>query len=206
MRGITREEELIIIKQVLGGDTAAFEELVLSYQDKMYSLSLRMTGNQDDAYDMTQEAFLKAYTNLANFRGDSKFSVWLYRLTSNVCIDFLRKRKRKPTSSLTYINEDNEPQDLELPDERFVPDTIAERNELREAVARGMDSLADEYRQILVLREINGLSYNEIGEALELEVGTVKSRIFRARKRLVEILMKDGNIGTDSSSNERMGV
>jgi len=206
VRGITREEELIIIKQVLGGDTAAFEELVLSYQDKMYSLSLRMTGNQDDAYDMTQEAFLKAYTNLANFRGDSKFSVWLYRLTSNVCIDFLRKRKRKPTSSLTYINEDNEPQDLELPDERFVPDTIAERNELREAVARGMDSLADEYRQILVLREINGLSYNEIGEALELEVGTVKSRIFRARKRLVEILMKDGNIGTDSSSNERMGV
>ena len=206
MRGITREEELIIIKQVLGGDTAAFEELVLSYQDKMYSLSLRMTGNQDDAYDMIQEAFLKAYTNLANFRGDSKFSVWLYRLTSNVCIDFLRKRKRKPTSSLTYINEDNEPQDLELPDERFVPDTIAERNELREAVARGMESLADEYRQILVLREINGLSYNEIGEALELEVGTVKSRIFRARKRLVEILMKDGNIGTDSSSNERMGV
>ena len=206
MRGITREEELIIIKQVLGGDTAAFEELVLSYQDKMYSLSLRMTGNQEDAYDMTQEAFLKAYTNLANFRGDSKFSVWLYRLTSNVCIDFLRRRKRKPISSLTYINEDNEPQDLELPDERFVPDTIAERNELREAVAHGMDSLPEEYRQILVLREINGLSYNEIGEALNLEVGTVKSRIFRARKRLVEILMKDGNIGSDSSSNEPMGV
>ena len=149
---------------------------------------------------------MKAYSNLSNFRGDSKFSVWLYRLTSNVCIDFLRRRKRKQAVSLTFINDDSEAQEQELPDERFSPDTVAEQRELRDAVQRGLMTLPDDYRQILVMREISGLSYNEIGEALDLETGTVKSRIFRARKRLVEILMKDGNIISGSSSNESMGV
>jgi len=238
---MTREEEQGIIALVLDGKTSAFEELVLAHQDKVYSLALRMTGNEDDARDMAQEAFLKAYSNLSNFRGDSKFSVWLYRLTSNVCIDFLRRRKRKHAVSsnfrgdskfsvwlyrltsnvcidflrrrkrkhavsLTFINEDNEAQEQELPDERFAPDTITEQRELRDAVQRGLMTLPDDYRQILVMREISGLSYSEIGEVLDIEQGTVKSRIFRARKRLVAILMKDGNIGRNSSSNGSKGV
>ena len=186
---------------MLTGKPAAFEELVLEHQNRVYSLALRMMGNEEDAWDMTQEAFIKAYSSLANFRGDSKFSVWLYRLTSNVCIDFLRKRKRRQTASLTYINEDNEAQELELPDERFAPELLVERSEQRQAVGRALGELPDDYRQILVMREINGLSYNEIGEALELEPGTVKSRIFRARKRLVSILMSDGNIAPSGSSN-----
>ena len=203
---MTREEERGIIALVLGGETSAFEELVLEHQNKVYSLALRMTGNEEDARDMAQEAFLKAYSNLSNFRGDSKFSVWLYRLTSNVCIDFLRRRKRKQAVSLTFINDDSEAQEQELPDERFSPDTVAEQRELRDAVQRGLMTLPDDYRQILVMREISGLSYSEIGEVLDIEQGTVKSRIFRARKRLVAILMKDGNIGTGSSSKGSKGV
>lgn len=203
---MTREEEDVLIAKVQNGDTASFEKLVLENQTKVYNLALRMVGNTEDAYDMSQEAFIKAYNSIALFRGESRFSVWLYRLTTNVCLDFLRSQGRKSHGSLTYIGEEDDEKELEIPDDRFSPETLAEKKELREAVNRGLLTLPKDYRSILLLREIDGLSYEEIAEALSLEEGTVKSRIFRARKRLCAILTADGNFSYGLSSKKAKEV
>ena len=164
-----------------------------------------MTGNPEDAADLSQEAFIKAYNSLSSFRGDSKFSVWLYRIVSNLCLDFLRSKKRRPTVSLSVENEDGEETELEIPDESQSPEALLERKLTREAVRRGLDALPEEQRQILLLREIQGFSYEEIAGTLDLEAGTVKSRIFRARKRLCTFLLRDGNIPQFVSSSNTGG-
>lgn len=202
---MTREEEYAVIRRVCAGDTDAFEALVTAYQKQIYNLALRTVGNEEDAADMTQEAFLRAYRSLGSFRGDSKFSVWLYRLTTNICIDFLRSRGRRPTVSLTAADEDEEPQELDVADDRFDPVQSLERAELRRAVQRGLASLPEDYRRILMLRELSGLSYAEIGQVLRLEEGTVKSRLFRARKKLCDFLRKDGNLPDSFPSNNMKG-
>lgn len=202
---MTREQEAAIVRKVLGGDANAFETLVLEYEKNVYNIALRMTGNSEDAADMTQEAFIKAYNSLQSFRGDSKFSVWLYRIVSNVCLDFLRSKNRKPTVSLSVEDDDGEDAQLDVADESQSPELLLDRKLTRDSVRRGLDSLPPDYRQILLLREIQGLSYDEIAQALSLEVGTVKSRIFRARKRLCTFLIDDGNISDFSSSGKMKG-
>lgn len=203
---MTREQEREIIDRVLSGDTEAFEALVLEHQNKVYSLALRMVGNEEDARDMAQEAFIRAFSSLTGFRGDSKFSVWLYRLTSNICIDFLRSRAKKRTVSMTWTDDEGDDAgELEIPDERFSPEGQFDRASIRESVQRGLDSLSPQYREILVLREINGLSYEEIGRVLGIEEGTVKSRIFRARKKLCDFLLREGNIPEFGASNAPNG-
>ena len=203
---LTREQEREIIQQVLSGDTEAFEALVLEHQNKVYSLALRMVGNEEDALDMAQEAFIRAFNSLSGFRGDSKFSVWLYRLTSNICIDCIRSRAKKRTVSLTWTDEEGgDAGELEIPDETWSPETQLERRMTRESVQRGLDSLSPQYREILLLREINGLSYEEIGRALGIEEGTVKSRIFRARKKLCDFLLREGNIPVPGASKPPKG-
>ena len=191
---MTREQEVQIVQRVLQGDVNAFEKLVLEYEKNVYAITQRMTGNAEDAADMTQETFIKAYNSLSSFRGDSKFSVWLYRIATNVCLDFLRSRSRKPTVSLSMEDDDGEEVELDIADESQSPERLLERGLTRDAVRRGLNALSPEYRQILLLREIQGLSYEEISDVLTLEVGTVKSRIFRARKRLCAFLLEDGNI------------
>lgn len=202
---MTREQEADIVRKVLGGDANAFETLVLEYEKNVYNIALRMTGNSEDAADMTQEAFIKAYNSLQSFRGDSKFSVWLYRIVSNVCLDFLRSKNRRPTVSLSVEDDDGEDAQLDVADESQSPELLLDRKLTRDSVRRGLDSLPPDYRQILLLREIQGLSYDEIAQALSLEVGTVKSRIFRARKRLCTFLIDDGNISDFSSSGKMKG-
>lgn len=202
---MTREQEAAIVRKVLGGDANAFETLVLEYEKNVYNIAMRMTGNSEDAADMTQEAFIKAYNSLQSFRGDSKFSVWLYRIVSNVCLDFLRSKNRRPTVSLSVEDDDGEDAQLDVADESQSPELLLDRKLTRDSVRRGLDSLPPDYRQILLLREIQGLSYDEIAQALSLEVGTVKSRIFRARKRLCTFLIDDGNISDFSSSGKMKG-
>ena len=190
---MTPEIEQACIRNVLNGDVNSFELLVNAYEKNVYNLALRTLGNREDAEDVTQEAFLKAYRSLSSYRGDSKFSVWLYRIVSNLCLDLLRAKKRRPTQSLNVENEEGEEDELDIPDEQFSPEHLLDRKLTRESVQRGLASLPDDARQILLLREIQGLSYEEIGEALGLEPGTVKSRIFRARKKLCAFLLADGN-------------
>lgn len=202
---MTREQEAAVIQSVLDGDVNAFETLVKEYEKNVYNLALRMTGNSEDAADMSQEAFIKAYNSLSSFRGDSKFSVWLYRIVSNVCLDYLRSRTRKPTVSLSTENDDGEEVELDIADESQSPELLLDRSLTRDAVRRGLAALPPDHREILLLREIQGLSYEEIATALGLEAGTVKSRIFRARKKLCSFLIKDGNIPEFVSSSKERG-
>lgn len=193
------EQELVVRAQ--RGDQEAFAQLVQANQNKIYALSYRMTANQEDAQDLAQEAFLRAWRTLPSFQGESSFATWLYRLASNLCIDFLRREKRrKSVASITSLDDEESNAPTEVPDHRFRPETELERKELRSAVGQALLKLSDEHRQVLVLRELDGLSYSEIAERLELEEGTVKSRISRARLSLRNILLADGNFSPPASS------
>ena len=194
-----------IIEKVLGGDVNAFEELVLRYEKTVYNLALRMVSDRDDAFDMTQEAFIKAYNSLPSFRGDSKFSVWLYRITTNICLDFLRSKKHRPQASLTAHDDEDEDVQLDIPDPAADPEGQLIKKLGMQSLSEGLKLLPDKQRQILVMRELGGMSYAEIGAALSLEEGTVKSRIFRARKRLCAYLIKRGNIPDELASKEMKG-
>lgn len=177
---------------------------MLKYEKTVYNLALRMVGDRDDAFDMTQEAFIKAYGSLSSFRGDSKFSVWIYRIATNVCLDFLRSKSRKQQVSLT-VSDDDEDAQLDIPDPKADPEQQLIKKISMQSVEEGLKTLPDKQRQILVMRELGGMSYAEIGAALSLEEGTVKSRIFRARKRLCTFLLDSGNIPESIASKEMKG-
>ena len=153
---------------------------------------------------MTQEAFIKAYGSLSSFRGDSKFSVWIYRITTNVCLDFLRSKSRKQQVSLT-VSDDDEDAQLDIPDPKADPEQQLIKKISMQSVEEGLKTLPDKQRQILVMRELGGMSYAEIGKALSIEEGTVKSRIFRARKRLCIFLLDSGNIPESIASKGMKG-
>ena len=197
---LTQQQELDVIHRVLDGDVDAFENLIHAYEKNVYNIALRMVGSPEDAEDMAQEAFIKAFNALSSFREDSKFSSWLYRIVSNVCLDHLRAGKNKATVSLTVENEDGQSEELDLPDPTSSPEKILEGKMTVDAVRRGLRELPPDYRQVLLLREVQGLSYEEISDATGIEIGTVKSRIFRARKKLCAFLVRDGNIPDRYSS------
>ncbi|WP_130850372.1 RNA polymerase sigma factor [Intestinimonas timonensis] len=195
------EQELV--ERAKKGEEAAFEVLVTDNEKRIYNLCRRLTGNPEDAAELTQEAFLNAWRGLSRFQGESSFSTWLYRLASNACIDFLRKEKRRQNLSMTVsLDDEEEARQVELPDERYAPERELERTEVRQAVAAGLERLTPEHRQVLVMREINGLSYAEIGAVLGLEEGTVKSRIARARNALRKVLTERGNFFGELSSRK----
>ena len=189
------EQELV--KSARRGDADAFETLVRRYERAVYALALRMCGNDADAQEAAQEAFLSAWQSLPFFRGEASFATWLYRLTTNASIDLLRREKRQRTISL-----DDEAAGLDLPDSRLTPHEEAERTELREQLQAGLNELPDEYRAVLILRELHQLSYQEIAEVTRLELGTVKSRISRARALMRNYLTAAGNFFEKYPSNE----
>lgn len=200
-----RDEERILVDWARGGDMAAFEKLLSAHEKYVYTIAYKMLQNREDAEDASQETFLKAYTGLDSFRGESKFSVWLYRIAANVCTDMLRRRTGVVVS--LQSEEDGEETELPLPDLRYAPETELEKKELREAVSRAMEQLPEDYRRTLVLRELGGQSYEEIGRILRLEPGTVKSRLFRARKKMCALLLESGNFfGPAPSKPEKGGA
>ena len=180
------------------GDQDAFAELVRLYEKKVFALTTRMCKNPDDAAEAAQDAFLAAWQGLPSFRGDSAFSTWLYRLASNACIDLLRREGRHRDAAGPSFNDDDHP--VEIPDTAATPQELSERKELREEIESGLAALSPEHRQVLILREIHQLSYDEIAKILQLDQGTVKSRINRARKQLRKFLLQRGNFSDFASS------
>lgn len=181
---------------------AAFEEIVRAHEKVVYHMALQTLGNREDAEDAAQDVFLKAYTSLKSFRGESKISVWLYRITSNVCIDMLRRRK--DVTSLSG-DEDDILGEMELPDESFDPAVIAQRRDLQENLRAALQHLPRDQREAFLLRVVAEQSYDEIAQTLGLDLGTVKSRIFRARKKLCEIFEKNGNFTPSAASKKKEG-
>ncbi len=181
------------------GDQDAFAELVRLYEKKVFALTLRMCKKPEDAAEAAQEAFLAAWQGLPNFRGDAAFSTWLYRLASNACVDLLRREGRHRDAAGPSFND--EEANLEVPDTAASPHDLAERAELRAQVEEGLASLSPEHREVLILREIHQLSYDEISQILNLDTGTVKSRISRGRRQLRNFLLKSGNFSAAAPSN-----
>ena len=194
-------DETALVQQAQRGDEHAFEQLVVAHQKRVYNYCLRMTGNPEDALDLSQEAFLRAYRALNSFKRESSFSTWLYRLTANCCIDFLRRERRRKVVSLSQMDRDGEQVLLEIPDPDEGPEASAERSELRTAISRALRRLSSDHRGILILREMNGLSYGEIALVLGISEGTVKSRISRARTELCKYLNIYGNFSAAVSSD-----
>jgi len=192
----TQEEKWVAAARE--GDQGAFEELVRLYEKRVLALTQRMCKNPEDAAETAQEAFFAAWQGLGSFRGDSSFSTWLYRLASNACVDLLRREgKRQAAVSL-----DDEDLNLDLPASVPSPQEEAERRELREEIEAGLRALPPEYRAVLVLREMQQLRYDEISQVLGLDVGTVKSRISRGRKKLRAFLLERGNFSPPPPSKE----
>lgn len=180
-------DERELIRRAGQGDQEAFRQLVETYQAPAYRLALRMCGGDAAlAEDAAQEAFLAAWRGLPRFRGDSRFSTWLYRLTTNAAIDWLRREKRH--RGMDDVTE------LELPDDGPSPQDQAEQAETQQTVRRALGQLSEEHRQVLLLRYMQELDYAEIAAALEISEGTVKSRISRAKMRLRELLDGSGNL------------
>ena len=188
-----------LVTRAKAGDHAAFEQLIRENEKRIYNLTLRMVGNPDDALDLSQEAFLKAWKGLPSFQGDSTFSTWLYRLAGNVCLDFLRSKKRRQDTIGAAFSLDDEDAPVP-PDHALRPEEHLERKERRAALHRAMHHLPDHHRQVLVMRELSGLSYQEISDVLELDLGTVKSRLTRARIALKKLLLADGNFFSHTTS------
>ena len=202
---MTREEEMAVVKKVLAGDVNAFELLVTDNQKSVYNLAYKMMKNESDALDISQEVFLKAYTNLKHFRGDSRFSVWLYRLAYNACIDATRKSKAALNMSLTVTDEDSNTTEMELTDTRPLPERELERRETQREVQEAINQLPEDQRKIIVMREFSDMPYEDIAQALDISVGTVKSRLSRARKSLAKILIQSGTFSSPKRLNKSEG-
>jgi RNA polymerase sigma-70 factor (ECF subfamily) len=196
-----REEDLV--RRAQQGDQEAFGELVTQYEKKVYALTLRMCKNPADAEEAAQEAFLAAWQGLKFFRFDASFATWLYRLASNACIDHLRREQRHTAAAGPSLNDEETFLDVE--DTAPTPQEAAERKELRALIEEGLRSLSPEHRSVLLLREIHQLSYEEISQTLDLDLGTVRSRISRGRKQLQKFLLKTGNFSPPEASNKQKG-
>ena len=184
-------DELRTVARAKQGDADAFALLVQTYETSIYRLALRMCGNAHDAEEVAQEAFMAAWKGLPSFRGESKFSSWLYQLTTNEAINFLRKEKRHRAA--TPLEDEMEPATGDTAHQ------AAETKELQQALQQALEALTAEHRQIFLLRQMRQLSYEEIGQLLGLESGTVKSRLNRAKKQLRQNLLQQGNFFPSSS-------
>lgn len=179
-----------IVAQARRGELSAFEELVTRYEKRVYAIALRSSGSPEDAADITQEVFLRAWRSMKDFRGDSGFATWLFRITMNQCVDYARHKQSQPLVQ----GEDDEERELPLPDTAPSPEEHLENSELGRELAAALDEVSDEHRRIVLLRDVSGMSYTEIAEILEVSEGTVKSRLSRARIALRKILLKRGNL------------
>lgn len=192
-----QEEDFASVKLVLQGDKYAFKNLEQKYKNIITALIRRMVKNEDDIQDLVQESFIKAFNALSSFQFGYSFSAWLYRIASNTCIDFLRK-KRFPTISINQpINNKESDYFFEIEDNTFKPDLDVLSEERKNALNDAIDQLPENYRKIIKLRHEEEMDYKDISEMLNIPLGTVKAHLFRARKILLLALQKKKELFTD---------
>lgn len=198
-------DEEILIQKASRGDSAAFETLVVTYEKGIYNLAFRLVGDREDAMDITQEVFLKAYQALSRFRGDSRFSTWIYRVCVNASLDHLRKKQKQPPHSLDeplYLKESSVTR--EVADESENVEDSVETKFMSSDVLAILKEIDPAHRAIILLCDVRGYSYQEIADILGLSMGTVKSRLHRARN-MVRRLLPTEHIGTPSVKYDERG-
>ena len=188
-----REEERALVAQAKAGDTAAFKILFQRYHRRAYSVAYSMVHNQDDALDIVQEGFIKAHRYLPKFEGNSSFYTWFYRIVMNLSIDHLRKHKRQRHVELNDVASNLE---HESADDALLPHILGHhpgkaliRREIREKIAEALDTLSESHRSVLIMRELEGCSYQEMADVLNCSKGTIMSRLFHARKNMQKQLI-----------------
>jgi len=183
------EREVDLIKKSQKGDIKAFEELIRDYKKIAYNIALRVMKNKENAEDASQEALIKVYKNIKNFNQKSTFKVWLYRIVMNACIDLQRKNKHEVTSLDSLKKGKDNDYKVEIEDTSKGPDAILESKLNNEILYKCIDNLAEDHKQIIILRDLQELSYREISDVLNCSEGTVKSRLSRARTKLKKNLL-----------------
>ncbi len=191
------EEEQLLVRQAAAGDHRAFRQLVERYQRKVFTVANGILSNPDHAMDVTQDAFVKVYKALPDFKGDSQFYTWLYRIVVNLCIDKKRKASRRAEvdydDAIAHSSDGPSLGPMLASTQIDSPMKAYARQELRVQMNAAMDELSEAHREILVLREVEGLSYEELAEALDIPKGTVMSRLFHARKKFQTALERFGS-------------
>ena len=176
--------ELGLIERAARGDGAAFSDLMAVHEAKMYAVALRMCGNHEDAQDCLQDAMIRIYRAISGFKGQSSFSTWVYRITTNTCLDELRRRKTRQNTSLDGLLDAG----WSPSDDMDTPERHALASERRREISRAIAELPEDMRAAIILRDVQGFAYDEIAEMLGANVGTIKSRISRGREKLREKL------------------
>jgi RNA polymerase sigma-70 factor (ECF subfamily) len=184
------QHEDALIRRAVQGDAVAFDRLVEQYSPRVYALAYRMIGSAEDAQDIAQEAFVRVYHALPRYKGEAAFSTWLYRIVTNVCYDELKRRKRRPATFSEMESDEGEARIDTLPGGGESPEDAALRRERQRTVQQAITTLPEHFRAVLVLYDLQGFSYQEIADILRQNVGTVKSRLNRARNLLREKLLE----------------
>lgn len=182
----------LLIKRCQKGDIDAFEELISKYQKTAYNIALKTLKNPEDAMDASQEALIKVYKSMKTFKSDSKFSTWLYRIVVNTCLDYIKKQSKAKVYSLDKELETNDGEiKREVRDNSLTPEEAFEKKETKKLVRDSIHKLDEKHKAVIVLRDIEGFSYDEIADIIECNIGTVKSRIKRAREKLKQIILNE---------------
>jgi RNA polymerase sigma-70 factor (ECF subfamily) len=176
---MVEETDELLVEKIKKGDSEAFRELIRRYQRYVLNLVYRTIGDTNDAEDIAQEVFIKVYKSIRGFKGESKFSTWISKITVNLCMDKLREKAKNKEEDI-----EEEVWNTFAQPVNFNPEVMAERHELQETIKKAIESLPEELRVAFVLRELEDFSYDEIGEMLNIPIGTVESRIYRARMKL----------------------
>ena len=186
----SKTDETELIEKAIKGDERSFEALILSCQKKAWNIAIQYMRNENDAMDVLQECFIKIFRNLKNFKGDSRFDTWVYRITVNTCKDFLRKSEKVRQNEFHLVNNEEEDYIKSIPSSEATPEETMSRKETADELLKCMELLPAEHREVIILRDIQNLSYDEISEVLSTSLGTVKSRINRARSNLKRIWLE----------------
>ncbi|GAB1430296.1 RNA polymerase sigma factor RpoE [Ignavibacteria bacterium] len=181
-------EDAVTVRRILDGDNNAFQALEKKYRRLITSLIRKMIRNDSDVADLVQESFIKAYVGLSSYQPEFPFSAWLYRIASNTCIDFLRKRRVQTISIDAPITADDGDMHIEIPDTSYLADTHIYADERKQLLRQALESLPEKYLRVMKMRHEEELEYQDIADRLEVPIGTVKALIFRARKRMYEAL------------------